>query len=107
MRTCLASVLTTMIVLTSTPSAAEEDCAKRFENYGLFLQAKKSCARDTDYPHMKIMKACAKQTSQETAISLMDGGRRTWARGVMRTSLGDMCEEVFSKLSEAVERRNR
>jgi hypothetical protein len=27
---------------------------------------------------MKIMKACAKQTPQEVALTLMDDGRRVW-----------------------------
>jgi hypothetical protein len=94
-------------VLTMTATAAEEDCPKHFENYGLFLQAKKSCAKEADYPFMKIMKACARQTPQETALTMMDGGRRTWARGVMRSSLGSMCDEVFSKLSAASEPRKR
>ena len=90
-------------VLAITAAFAEEDCPKHFENYGLFLQAKKSCAKDIEYPFMKIMKACAKQTPQEAAMSLMDGGRRAFARGVMRSNLGGMCDEVFSKLSAASE----
>jgi len=32
--------------LVTAPAKAEEDCPKRFRDYGLFLQAKKSCARD-------------------------------------------------------------
>ena len=94
-------------VLVTTSVAAEEDCPKHFENYGLFLQAKKSCAREAEYPFMKVMKGCAKQTPQETALPLMDGGRRAWARGVMRSSLASMCEEVFSKLSATSEPRKR
>ena len=80
MPTCLAFLLT-FTVLAMTAAAAEEDCPKHFENYGLFLQAKKSCAKEADYPFMTIMKACAKQTPQEAALALIDGGRRTWARG--------------------------
>ena len=90
-------------VLATTTAVAEENCPKHFENYGLFLQAKKSCGSDIEYPFMKIMKACAKQTPQETALTLMDGGRRAWARDLMRSNLGSMCEEVFAKLSAASE----
>ena len=100
MPACRAFLLV-VAVLATAPAAAEEDCPKHFANYGLFLQAKKSCAREADYPFMKIMKACAKQTPQEVALTLMDGGRRTWARDVMRSSLGSMCDEVFAKLSAA------
>ena len=95
--------LLTLLALSATAVVAEEDCSKHFKNYGLFLQAKKSCAKDTECPFMKIMKACAKQTPQATAVSLMDDGRRAWARGVMRSSLGGMCNEVFSKMSATSE----
>lgn len=99
----------TLAVVTGTLSAAPvlgaEDCPERFRKYGLFLQAKKSCGRDTEYPLMKIMRSCAKETPQETAIKLMEDGRREWARGVMRSSLGSMCEEVFAKLPVSAEKR--
>jgi hypothetical protein len=82
-----------------------EDCPGRFQKYGLFLQAKKSCGKDTEYPLMKAMRSCAKATPRETAIGLMEDGRREWARGLMRSSLGSMCEEVFAKLPPSVEKR--
>ena len=107
MPTCLAFLLATFLALSTTAVAAEEDCPKHFENYGLFLQAKKSCAKEAEYPLMKIMKACAKQTPEATALTLMDGGRRAWARGVMRSSLGSMCTEVFSKTATMSEHRQR
>ncbi|WP_147029415.1 hypothetical protein [Methylobacterium oxalidis] len=72
----------------------------------MFLQAKKSCGREAEYPLMKVMRACAKETPQDAAIKLMDEGRREWARGVMRSSLGSMCEEVFAKLSPAADKRH-
>ena len=28
----------------------------------------------------------------------MDEGRREWAKGLMRSSLGSLCESVFAKL---------
>lgn len=90
-----------------TQALAEEDCPRHFQNYGLYLQAKKACARETEYPLMAIMKACAKETPKEAAIELMDGGRRTWARGVMRSSLGSMCEEVFAQLPTTPRPRGR
>ena len=54
---------------------------------------------------MKVMRSCAKETPQETAFKLMDDGRREWARGVMRSSLGSMCGEVFAKLPVSAEKR--
>jgi hypothetical protein len=85
--------------LVTAPALADETCPTRFRDYGRFLQAKRSCGREAEYPLMKMMKACAKETPKESALNLMDDGRREWARGVMRSSLGSMCEEVFSKLS--------
>ena len=86
---------------------AEEDCPKNFANYGIFLQAKKACGREVDYPFMNVMKACAKETPEAKAIELMDNGRRIWARNLMRSSLGTMCEEVFSRLPAAPRQRKR
>ena len=80
------------------PDPAAEECPTRFQKYGLFLQAKKSCGREAEYPLMKAMRACAKETPQEEAIKLMDEGRREWAKGLMRSSLGSLCESVFAKL---------
>ncbi len=85
-------------MLASTAVSGAEDCPTRFQKYGLFLQAKKSCGQDTEYPQMKAMRSCAKETPQEAAIKLIDDGRREWARGVMRSSLGSMCEKMFAKL---------
>ncbi|MER2268530.1 hypothetical protein [Methylobacterium oxalidis] len=93
--------------LLAAPASAAEDCPERFQKYGLFLQAKKSCGREAEYPLMKVMRACAKETPQDTAIKLMDEGRREWARGLMRSSLGSMCEEVFAKLPASEEKRER
>ncbi|POR40065.1 hypothetical protein CRT23_25845 [Methylobacterium sp. V23] len=59
------------------------------------------------YALMKIMKACAKETPQEAALILMDDGRRVWARNLMRSNLGSMCEDAFSKLSTSSERHER
>jgi hypothetical protein len=56
---------------------------------------------------MKVMKACAKETPEPKAIELMDNGRRVWARDLMRSGLGTMCEEVFSHLPAAPHRRKR
>ncbi|MGH1570482.1 hypothetical protein ACRAWG_07125 [Methylobacterium sp. P31] len=56
---------------------------------------------------MKVMKACAKETPEPKAIELMNNGRRVWARNVMRSSLGTMCEEVFSRLPAAPSHRKR
>ncbi|WP_147029088.1 hypothetical protein [Methylobacterium oxalidis] len=92
-------------MLATAAASAEEDCPARFQKYGLFLQAKKSCGREAEYPLMKVMRACAKETPQETAIKLMDEGRREWARGLMRSSLGNMCTEVFAKLPPAADKR--
>ncbi|KAB1079849.1 hypothetical protein [Methylobacterium soli] len=86
---------------------AEENCPKNFQNYGVFLQAKQSCGRDSEYPFMTIMKACAKETPREKAVTLIDGGRRAFARGVMRSSLGSMCAEVFAQLPAAPPARKR
>ena len=93
-------------LLTTAPARSAEDCTERFQKYGLFLQAKQSCAREAEYPLMKVMRTCAKQTPQEAAIKLMDEGRREWAKGLMRSSLGSMCEEVFAKLPSAAEKRH-
>jgi len=86
-------------VLAPMVAMADEDCPKHFKDYGFFLQARKSCGKETEYPLMKIMKACAKQTPQEAAVALMDDGRRAWARNLMRSNLGSLCEEALSKLS--------
>lgn len=94
-------------VLLPVGAMADEDCPKHFEDYGFFLQAKKSCGKDVEYPLMKTMKACAKQTPQEAALTLMDDGRRVWARNLMRTSLGSMCDKAFSKLSVSSEHHKR
>ncbi|GEP06228.1 hypothetical protein MOX02_42660 [Methylobacterium oxalidis] len=91
-------------LLTTAPAWSAEDCPERFQKYGLFLQAKKSCGRDAEYPLMQVMRACAKQTPREVAIKLMDEGRREWARGVMRSSLGSMCEGVFVNLPPIAEK---
>ena len=56
---------------------------------------------------MTAMKACAKETPEPKAIELMNGGRRIWARNLMRSSLGTMCEEVFSQLTVAPRHRKR
>ncbi|GJD97950.1 hypothetical protein [Methylobacterium iners] len=101
---CFALTLMAGVFATTTASGAE-DCSERFQKYGLFLQAKKSCGQDIEYPQMKAMRACAKATPQEAAIKLIDDGRREWARGVMRSSLGSMCEEVFAKPSATAKRR--
>lgn len=85
------------VTLASAAVAAEDRCPKRFEDYGLFLQAKQSCGGSAAYPDMAVMKACAAATPKETAIALMDAGRRAWARSLMRSSLGTRCSEVFSK----------
>ena len=94
-------------VLAPVVAMADEDCPKHFKDYGFFLQARKSCGKETEYPLMKIMKACAKQTPQEVAQVLMDDGRRVWARNLMRSNLGSMCEDAFSKLSASSERPKR
>ena len=94
-------------VLVPGSAAAEEDCPKHFREYGFFLQARTSCGKAIEYPLMKIMKACAKQTPQEAAIALMDDGRRTWARNLMRSNLGSLCDEAFSKLPANSERPKR
>ncbi|MBY0257016.1 hypothetical protein [Methylobacterium sp.] len=86
-------------ILVPAVAAAHEDCPQHFKDYGFFLQAKKSCGKEIAYPLMKIMKACAKQTPQEAAVALMDDGRRAWARNLMRSNLGSLCEEALSKLS--------
>ncbi|KAB1074394.1 hypothetical protein [Methylobacterium planeticum] len=94
-------------MLVSSTIHAEEDCPKNFQNYGVFLQAKQSCGREIEYPFMTVMKACAKETPREKAVALIDGGRRTFARGVMRSSLGSMCEEVFAQLPAPKPARKR
>jgi uncharacterized protein YprB with RNaseH-like and TPR domain len=98
-----------MLIMCGSISAArpEENCVKNFENYGIFLQASKSCGRKMEYPFMKVMKACAKETPEPKAIELMNNGRRIWARNLMRSSLGTMCEEVFSRLPVASQHRKR
>lgn len=98
-----------MLIMCGSLSAArsEDNCVKNFENYGIFLQAVKSCGRKMEYPFMKVMKACAKETPEPKAIELMDNGRRIWARNLMRSSLGTMCEEVFSRLPVASQHRKR
>lgn len=98
-----------MLIMCGSISAARSDdnCGKNFENYGIFLQAAKSCGRKMEYPFMKVMKACAKETPEPKAIELMDNGRRIWARNLMRSSLGTMCEEVFSQLPVASQHRKR
>lgn len=103
------SVRLSLAVVTGTLSTAPvlgaEDCPERFQEYGLFLQAKKACGRDAEYPLMKVMRSCARETPQETALKLMEDGRREWARRVMRSSLGSMCEEVLAKLPVPAEKR--
>ncbi len=99
--------LVIVAVMLATAAAAEEDCPKHFRDYGLFLQAKKSCVREDEYPSMKLMRTCAKQTPKETALKLMDDGRREWARGVMRTNLGSMCGQVFVDKQAVPEHRKR
>ncbi|WP_132256118.1 hypothetical protein [Methylobacterium segetis] len=94
-------------LITAAPVSAADECPTRFQKYGLFLQAKQSCGREAEYPLMKVMRACAEQTPQEAALKLMDEGRREWARGVMRSSLGSMCEEAFAKLPAPAEKRAR
>ena len=91
--------------LADPSAAAAEDCPKRFQDYGLFLQAKKSCGQDIAYPLMKVMRSCAKATPEAEALKLMDEGRRAWARGVMRSSLGSMCDTVLAQPSSAAEKR--
>lgn len=86
---------------------ADDDCPRNFQNYGIFLQAQKSCGRKVEYPFMKIMKACARETSEPKAIELMDAGRRIWAKNLMRSSLGTMCEEVLSRLPVPPNHRKR
>ncbi len=83
--------------LSSPALSANDQCPKDFEDYGLFLQAQKSCGISVDYPNMKAMKVCAAATPKETAITLMDAGRRVWANRLMRSSLGTMCAEVLAK----------
>ncbi|MBN6821893.1 hypothetical protein ACXR8U_07335 [Methylobacterium radiotolerans] len=56
---------------------------------------------------MKIMKACARETPEPKAIELMDAGRRIWAKNLMRSSLGTMCEEVLSRLPVPPNHRKR
>ena len=95
-------------VLAPVVAAADDDCPKHFKDYGFFLQAKASCGKKVEYPLMKTMKACAKQTPQAAAMTWMDDGRRVWARGLMRSNLGSMCEDAFSKpsaSSEGLQRR--
>jgi hypothetical protein len=106
MQARLALLLAISVFMTPA-TAGEEDCPKRFEDYGLFLQAKKACGKEVEYPLMKAMRVCAKQTPQEVAVTLMDGGRRSWARSVMRSSLGSMCEEMFSKQTTTSEHHKR
>ena len=101
------AILFAFNVLVPAIAIADEDCPKHFNDYGFFLQAKKSCGKDFEYPLMKTMKACAKQTPQETALTLMDDGRRTWAKNLMRTNLCSMCNEAFSKLSASTEHPKR
>lgn len=96
-----------ILLATSGPASAGDDCPERFEAYGHFLQARTSCAREVEYPQMKAMRACAKATPKETALGLMDGGRRRWAREVMRSSLGRMCEITLAHLPQGSERRKR
>jgi hypothetical protein len=86
---------------------SDDNCPKNFVNYGIFLQAKKACGREVEYPFMKVMKACAKETPEPKAVELMNDGRRIWARNLMRSSLGTMCEEVFSRLPTAPHHRKR
>jgi hypothetical protein len=104
MRSCFAILL---IVGSSSGTFADDDCPKNFQNYGIFLQAQKSCGRKVEYPFMKVMKACAKETPEPKAVELMDAGRRIWARSLMRSSLGTMCEEVLSRLPVAPRHRTR
>jgi len=94
-------------VLAPVVATADEDCPKHFKDYGFFLQARKSCGKEIEYPLMKIMKACAKETPQEAALVLMDDGRRVWARNLMRSNLGSMCEDAFARLSTSSERSKR
>lgn len=93
--------------LLATTADAEEDCPKHFREYGLFLQAKESCAREDEYPSMKLMRACAKQAPKEAALKLMDDGRRDWTRGMMRANLVSMCAQTFAAKQAAPERRKR
>lgn len=95
------------MLLTSPAMSAEDSCPKHFEDYGLFLQAKQSCGGSAAYPKMAIMKACAAATPKDTAIALMDAGRRAWARSLMRSSLGTRCDEVFSKPPVSAATRTR
>ena len=53
MPACLAFLLV-VTVLATAPAVAEEDCPKHFANYGLFLQAKKSCGKEADYPFVEL-----------------------------------------------------
>jgi hypothetical protein len=84
-------------MLVTSSACGAEDCPEHFHKYGLFLQANKSCVEDTRYPLMNVMRSCAKETPQKIAIKLMDEGRREWARGVMRSSLGSMCEKILTQ----------
>ncbi|WP_336491113.1 hypothetical protein [Methylobacterium nigriterrae] len=99
----VAVLLTTDAI--AAGASVEDDCPKHFREYGLFLQAKKSCGREDEYPSMKLMRACAKQTPKQSALTLMDEGRREWARSVMRASLGNRCAQVFREQSPASEKR--
>ncbi|MDR7039187.1 hypothetical protein J2X36_003960 [Methylobacterium sp. BE186] len=63
MHSRIAAVIIVAAILPAE-ALAEDDCPRHFENYGLYLQAKKSCARETEYPFMAIMKARADGSSQ-------------------------------------------
>lgn len=101
-------IIQLVLALSMTVGAkSEEDCAPKFRDYGFFLQAKKSCGKEVDYPLMAIMKACAKQTPEQTAINLMNEGRRAWAKALMLSNLGNMCEEALSKFTDAPKKARR
>lgn len=64
-----------------SPSSGQDACAGLLADYGYFLQAQKSCSRDEVFGQMTAAKACAKTIPQAAGLTLIESGRRRWARG--------------------------
>lgn len=104
----LRSALAASIIASSVSVARSDDrCPKDLENYGIFLQAKKVCGREVEYPFMNVVRDCAKRIPKDQGIALMNDGRRTWAKSVMRSSVGTMCEKLLSQLPAMPHSRER
>lgn len=89
------------------PASGQDACAGLLADYGYFLQAQKSCSRDEAFGQMTAAKACAKTIPQAAGLTLIDSGRRRWARDVMASDLGHVCAMTFPTSPAAQARPRR